>query len=141
MFADPYVKINLLYHGQRMCKWKTSVKKSTTNPIFNELYEIDISTMSVEEIQFEVLVMSYDRLGHNYQVGSVAFGDAVAHVSGRSHWKRVMIDTSTEISRWHPLVSTQCGLSSRISTPLAAPVRRATMPIHGCFKGSDMQRQ
>lgn len=40
--ADPYVKIYLLYNGQRISKKKTHVKKRTLNPVFNESFAFDI---------------------------------------------------------------------------------------------------
>ncbi|XP_046400099.1 synaptotagmin-11 isoform X1 [Ischnura elegans] len=40
--ADPYVKIYLVYNGQRIAKKKTHVKKRTLNPVFNESFVFDI---------------------------------------------------------------------------------------------------
>lgn len=42
--ADPYVKIYLLYNGQRIAKKKTHVKKRTLNPVFNESFLFDVPT-------------------------------------------------------------------------------------------------
>ena len=39
---DPYVKIYLLYNGQRIAKKKTHVKKRTLNPVFNESFGFDV---------------------------------------------------------------------------------------------------
>ena len=39
---DPYVKIYLLYNGQRIAKKKTHVKKRTLNPVFNESFLFDV---------------------------------------------------------------------------------------------------
>lgn len=45
--ADPYVKIYLLYNGQRISKKKTHVKKRTLSPVFNESFAFDIPTTEV----------------------------------------------------------------------------------------------
>lgn len=45
--ADPYVKIYLLYNGQRIAKKKTHVKKRTLSPVFNESFAFDIPTVEV----------------------------------------------------------------------------------------------
>lgn len=45
--ADPYVKIYLLYNGQRIAKKKTHVKKRTLSPVFNESFAFDIPTTEV----------------------------------------------------------------------------------------------
>lgn len=50
--ADPYVKIYLLYNGQRIAKKKTHVKKRTLSPVFNESFAFDIPTVEVCYILF-----------------------------------------------------------------------------------------
>lgn len=45
--ADPYVKIYLLFNGQRIAKKKTHVKKRTLSPVFNESFAFDIPTLEV----------------------------------------------------------------------------------------------
>lgn len=66
--ADPYVKIYLLYNGQRIAKKKTHVKKRTLSPVFNESFAFDIPAAEVrqwepvevvEEIHFNIHFSSY----------------------------------------------------------------------------------
>lgn len=45
--ADPYVKIYLLYNGQRIAKKKTHVKKRTLSPVFNESFAFDVPNNEV----------------------------------------------------------------------------------------------
>lgn len=51
--ADPYVKIYLLYNGQRIAKKKTHVKKRTLSPVFNESFAFDIPTTEVINLKLD----------------------------------------------------------------------------------------
>lgn len=53
--ADPYVKIYLLYNGQRIAKKKTHVKKRTLSPVFNESFAFDIPTNEVINVTLHYL--------------------------------------------------------------------------------------
>lgn len=88
--ADPYVKIYLLYNGQRISKKKTHVKKRTLSPVFNESFAFDIPTtaevifncffftvyfikyvklqgagMNLEGVSLELMLLDWDRVTKN----------------------------------------------------------------------------
>ena len=41
-YVDPYVKIYLLYNGQRIAKKKTHVRKRTLDPVYNQSFLFDV---------------------------------------------------------------------------------------------------
>lgn len=108
LVLDPYIKLNLIYRGQRIVKLKTSRTKDrrTVNPVINEKCDILLSTMNMADIQVDIVMMSYDRFSHNHVIGSVSIGEMVSHESGQMHWNEVMRLKDTACSHWHALIST-----------------------------------
>ena len=101
--VDPYVKIYLIYKGNRQTKWKSSIKKKTLVPIYNEQFQFDITDMDIHFIRLEVSVMDYDLLGRNDLMGFFELGEGSDHPTGRSHWMEMCANPRTPISRWHSL--------------------------------------
>ena len=92
-----------MFKGKRHFKWKTSVKKNTLLPVFNEAFQFDIAGMDLRDITLEVLVMDYDRFSRNDLMGVISIGENVAHLSGRNHWLAMQSSPNQAISNWHSL--------------------------------------
>ncbi|XP_064183182.1 synaptotagmin-like protein 5 isoform X1 [Anguilla rostrata] len=69
--TDPYVKAYLLPDKSRQSKRKTSIKTSTTNPVFNETLKYVISHSQLETRTLQLSVWHNDRFGHNSFLGEV----------------------------------------------------------------------
>ena len=61
ILTDPYVKISLMCEGKRIKKRKTSVKKVTLNPVYNEAMVFDVPRENVDDIYMIIKVIDYDR--------------------------------------------------------------------------------
>lgn len=59
--ADPYVKVSLMCEGRRLKKRKTSTKRNTLNPVYNEAIVFDVPPENIEQISLLIAVMDYDR--------------------------------------------------------------------------------
>ncbi len=85
----------------RQAKWKTSVKKNTLTPVFNECFKFDISGMETQDISLEVVVWNYK---HRESIGEVFIGDQVSTESGRSHWAEITRSSPhVPINYWHSI--------------------------------------
>ncbi|KAJ8267121.1 hypothetical protein GJAV_G00138690 [Gymnothorax javanicus] len=71
--SDPYVKSYLLPDKGKLGKKKTSVKKKTVNPIYNEIlrYKIDLETLKSQVLNLSV--WHHNSFGRNNFLGEVDF--------------------------------------------------------------------
>lgn len=69
--SNPYVKSYLLPDKTRQGKRKTSIKRSTINPIFNETLTYEISESQLIMRTLQLSVWHYDRFGRNTFLGEV----------------------------------------------------------------------
>lgn len=61
LLIDPYVKVSLMCEGRRLKKRKTTTKKNTLNPVYNEAIIFDIPPENVDQVSLCIAVMDYDR--------------------------------------------------------------------------------
>ncbi|XP_053506747.1 synaptotagmin-10 [Ictalurus furcatus] len=100
--SDPYVKVSLICDGRRLKKRKTTTKKSTLNPVYNEAIIFDIPPENVEQVSLSIVVMDYDRVGHNEVIGVCRTGPD-AEGLGRDHWNEMLAYPRKPITHWHAL--------------------------------------
>ncbi|XP_029681626.1 synaptotagmin-10 isoform X2 [Takifugu rubripes] len=100
--SDPYVKVYMVCAGRRLKKRKTTTKKSTLNPTYNEAIIFDIPPENVEQVSLSIMVMDYDRVGHNEVIGVCRAGPD-AEGLGRDHWNEMLAYPRKPITHWHAL--------------------------------------
>ncbi|XP_055046853.1 synaptotagmin-10 isoform X1 [Misgurnus anguillicaudatus] len=101
-YSDPYVKVSLICDGRRLKKRKTTIKKNTLNPVYNEAIIFDIPPENVEQVSLSITVMDYDRVGHNEVIGVCRAGPD-AEGLGRDHWNEMLAYPRKPITHWHAL--------------------------------------
>ena len=95
--------MHLFHKGKNVHKWKSSVKKHTLAPIFNEQFQFNIYNMDLKDLQLDFIIMDYDRFSHDDFVGRVQVGPSVSDEMGRTHWDEMVTASNQPISRWHPI--------------------------------------
>uniref|UniRef100_A0A8C6SB31 Synaptotagmin IXb n=1 Tax=Neogobius melanostomus TaxID=47308 RepID=A0A8C6SB31_9GOBI len=101
--SDPYVKVSLMCEGRRLKKRKTSTKRNTLNPIYNEAIVFDVPPENIDQISLLIAVMDYDRVGHNEVIGVCRVGGE-AESLGRDHWNEMLSYPRKPVAHWHPLI-------------------------------------
>ncbi|XP_048872211.1 synaptotagmin-6 isoform X2 [Brienomyrus brachyistius] len=101
-YSDPYVKVSLICDGRRLKKKKTTIKKNTLNPTYNEAIIFDIPPDSMDQVTLHISVMDYDMVGHNEVIGVCRVGCS-AEGLGRDHWNEMLAYPRKPIAHWHPL--------------------------------------
>ncbi|XP_031339838.1 synaptotagmin-10-like isoform X1 [Photinus pyralis] len=113
--SDPYVKVYLLCQGKRIKKKKTTVKKSTLCPVYNEALVFDVPAENIEDVSMIVKVIDYDRIGSNELMGCTAIGSSFIGI-GKDHWLEMLDNPRRPVAQWYPLIESVPGYIPPSST-------------------------
>lgn len=100
--SDPYVKIALMQNGKRLKKKKTSIKKCTLNPYYNESFSFEVPFEQMQKVNLVVTVVDYDRIGTSEPIGKVVLGYNASGTELR-HWSDMLASPRRPIAQWHTL--------------------------------------
>ncbi|XP_064112493.1 synaptotagmin 1-like isoform X15 [Macrobrachium nipponense] len=101
--SDPYVKICLIQNGKRLKKKKTSIKKCTLNPYYNESFSFEIPFEQIQQkVNLQVTVVDYDRIGTSEPIGRCVLGMNASGTELR-HWSDMLASPRRPIAQWHTL--------------------------------------
>lgn len=109
LLTDPFVRVEMTCGGKKMKKKRTSTKKATSSPTWNEALVFNLhgrETQSGREVSLagvnvELLVLSDGLLGTSEPLGRVTLGDQATGAE-LSHWHELLA-TRNAPARWHTL--------------------------------------
>lgn len=110
--SDPYVKIALMMNGKRIKKKKTSIKKCTLNPYYNESFTFEVPFEQIQKVSLVVTVVDYDRIGSSDSIGKVVLGCSAPSGSELRHWMDMLASPRRPIAQWHTLKDPEDGPAS-----------------------------
>ncbi|CAK9804677.1 SYT9 [Anthophora plagiata] len=113
--SDPYVKVDLLCQGKRIKKQKTTVRKKTLFPVYNEILVFDVPAENIEDVSLIVKVIDYDRIGSNELMGCTAIGSGFVGI-GHEQWLKMLDNPRKPVTQWYPLMETIAGHIPAVSS-------------------------
>ncbi|KAL7990106.1 hypothetical protein Chor_012772 [Crotalus horridus] len=111
-YSDPYVKTYLKPDEEKKSKHKTTVKKKTLNPEYNEIEQSDLGHKSLE-----ITVWDYDIGKSNDFIGEKTEEDHLVSGKGgvtlglgasgecRQHWLSCLQTSDCRLEHWHTLTN------------------------------------
>jgi synaptotagmin-1 len=100
--SDPYVKLSLILNGKRIKKKKTTIKKCTLNPYFNESFTFEVPFEQIQKVLLDLTVVDYDRIGTSDPIGHVVVGCGASGTELK-HWSDMLANPRRPIAQWHTL--------------------------------------
>ena len=93
---------------KRIFDWKTSVKRKTLAPEYNESFSYKVTDdmrmgIDMENVMITFNVYDHDRLKPNDKMGYVSIGRHASTRLGKQHWDEVLKSPQQQISYWHPI--------------------------------------
>ncbi|KAM6973318.1 synaptotagmin VIII [Aplochiton taeniatus] len=118
--SDPYVKVQLALDKKKWKKKKTSVKKKTLNPYFNESFTFDVSFDQIKRLHMVVSVWDHDMMSRNDAMGKIFLG---CDASGNQlrHWADMLANPRRPIAQWHTLLTAE-QVNSTLSLKRSIPI-------------------
>ncbi|XP_073724950.1 synaptotagmin VIII isoform X1 [Misgurnus anguillicaudatus] len=121
--SDPYVKVQLILDRKKWKKKRTSVKKQTVNPYFNESFTFDVSFEQIQKVQLVISVWDHDKISRNDAIGKIYLGCSATGNQLR-HWADMLSNPRKPVAQWHTLLSSeQVDTTLALKHPLKFPLR------------------
>ncbi|KAK9517339.1 hypothetical protein VZT92_025220 [Zoarces viviparus] len=104
--VDPYVKVQLALDKRKWKKRKTSIKKKTLNPYYNESFTFDVSFDQIQRVHLVISVWDHDAVSRNDAMGKIFLG---CDASGNQlrHWADMLSNPRRPVAQWHSLLSAE----------------------------------
>ncbi|XP_054476496.1 synaptotagmin VIII [Anoplopoma fimbria] len=103
---NPYVKVQLALDKRKWKKKKTSIKKKTLNPYYNESFTFDVTFEQIQRVNLVISVWDHDAMTRNDAMGKIFLG---CDASGNQlrHWADMLSNPRRPVAQWHNLLSAE----------------------------------
>ena len=104
-FVDPFLKVSLVLNRKQVKKIKTSIKKKTTNAVYNEAFIFDVPSEHIANVGLYARIFN-DRDGQEV-LGRVVIGPQAKTSMGVHHWECMLLSPRKPIAQWHSIMTTK----------------------------------
>uniref|UniRef100_H3A8M5 Synaptotagmin 8 n=2 Tax=Latimeria chalumnae TaxID=7897 RepID=H3A8M5_LATCH len=102
--SDPFVKVQMILNKKKWKKKRTSIKRNTVNPYFNESFTFEVPFEQIQNVQLVISVWDYDKMTKNDSIGKLFLG-CKATGNQLQHWADMLSNPRRPIAQWHTLQS------------------------------------
>ncbi|NXN19816.1 SYT1 protein, partial [Indicator maculatus] len=122
--SDPFVKVHLILNRKKWKKKKTSVKKNTLSPYFNEVFVFEVPFSQIQNVDVVISVWDHDTVSKDEPIGKLSLGCRATGNQLR-HWSDMLANPRRPLAQWHSLqppdlVDKALGLKSHLKLPLTS---------------------
>jgi synaptotagmin-4 len=101
---DPYVKIYMFYNNYRLMKKRTTIKRTSQCPVYNECFTFTIPNNDIMHVRFDFVVFDYDTHMKHEPIGMISIGHQ--SIQSNQHWIDVcQRNRSKQLAQWYQLQS------------------------------------
>ncbi|XP_033490336.1 synaptotagmin VIII isoform X1 [Epinephelus lanceolatus] len=125
---NPYVKVQLALDKRKWRKRKTSTKKKTLNPYYNESFTFDVTFEQIQRVNLVISVWDHDAISRNDAMGKIFLG---CDASGNQlrHWADMLSNPRRPVAQWHSLLSAE-QVNSTLSLKKKIPLQHKLPKLH-----------
>ncbi|XP_070186319.1 synaptotagmin-17-like [Littorina saxatilis] len=105
--SDPYIKITLVHFEKPIKTKKTSIKKNTIDPVFNESLSFNVTPQQLDYTSLVLSVWDHNSKSKDDFVGRIVLGRYGTGPHEFTHWNRMLQSQRSPVAQWHSLRSRQ----------------------------------
>ncbi|XP_064618215.1 synaptotagmin-17-like [Liolophura sinensis] len=105
--SDPFLKVTLVQYEKPIKTKKTSCKKNTIDPIFNESVSFNVTPQQLESTSIVLTVWDHNSKTRDDYCGRVVLGKYSTGPHEITHWNRMLNSQRTAVAQWHSLRTRQ----------------------------------
>ncbi|XP_046353008.1 synaptotagmin-17-like [Haliotis rufescens] len=105
--SDPFVKITLVHFEKPIKTKKTSCKKNTLDPVFNESVSFNLTPQQLDNTSLVVSAWDHNSKSRDEFVGRVVIGKYGSGPHEFTHWNRMLQSQRCPVAQWHSLRTRQ----------------------------------